>query len=429
MKNGQRENVELPRPRQIRSGWFSWGAILGVFFVCPLVLLLLLLLSAGANVYWLWELSGVEVALEKSTPAVIFATPTLDIDEITLPPAPTSTPMPVPTITALEPTPTPTPHPLADFTIDGLRARKYPGGTITIRSVLTTTATFTSYYIDYPSDGLTITGVMQIPKGEGSFPVVVLNHGYIAPEDYRPGSDTWRAAGYLNKAGYLTIAPDFRGWGESDAGNSFFSTGQVIDTLNAISSLSSIPQADTERIGVWGHSMGGGIALKAVTVDPRIKAAVLYAPVSANDAEILERWGPGCSDSQLYKLAEACGGAEAVSQTIEPKLFMAYANAIYNPDFLAQVSPINYVDLIAAPVQIHVGTADTRTPPAWAASIYETLVNAGKPATYYTYPQQQHAFKDESWTLFMERTVIFFDNYLRAGTLACDHSADSECGS
>jgi len=99
------------------------------------------------------------------------------------------------------------------FTIEGLRERDYPGGTINIRSVLTTTATFTRYYIDYPSDNLTITGIMQIPPGDGPFPVVLLNHGYIPQSRYWSGADTWRAAEYLNAHGYLTLSSDFRTWG------------------------------------------------------------------------------------------------------------------------------------------------------------------------------------------------------------------------
>jgi dipeptidyl aminopeptidase/acylaminoacyl peptidase len=304
---------------------------------------------------------------------------------------------------------------LADYTIDGLRTRQYPGGVIRTRSVITATEVYTRYYIDYPSDGLTITGIMQVPKGKGPFPVIVLGHGYIPRDEYWSGADTWSAANYLTQRGYLTVAPDFRSWGESDTGNSFFSTGQVIDTLNLVSSLPSVAEADVERVGIWGHSMGGGIALKAITVDPRIKAAVLYASVSANDAEVLARWGPGCASSQPYKLADNCGGAEVVVDSIDPNLFLAYANAIYNPDFMDQVSAINYFDYIIAPVQIHIGTADTHTPLQWSDAIHDGLQKASKQVEYYTYSEQGHALKGESWLLFMGRVTDFFNHHLENG--------------
>ena len=313
----------------------------------------------------------------------------------------TSTPTTTPTETAtptITPTPTntptPTPHPMEPFTIEGMREREYPGGTITIRSVLTTTATFTRYYIDYPSDDLTITGIMQIPSGDGPFPVVLLNHGYIPQSRYWSGADTWRAAEYLSKQGYLTLSSDFRTWGESDSGDNFFRTGLLIDALNLVGSVASIPQADPNRIGMWGHSMGGGVTTKAITIDPRIKAAVLYAPVSGKDPEVIERWGVG------------------VRRETDEVLVRAYGDAVFRDDFLERTSPINYFDFVTAPVQIHIGTADTSTPPEWSADLNAALVAANREVEYFVYQGQGHAFAGESWQLFMERVTDFFKRTL-----------------
>ncbi len=314
-----------------------------------------------------------------------------------------------PTVTAT-PTrmPTPTPNPLAGYTIEGLRSQEYSGGTIHVRWIITTTNAYTRYYIDYPSydpatnsvanaaQPLTITGVMQVPHGEGPFPVIILNHGYIPPSRYWSGADTWRTADYLARRGYLTIAPDFRGWGQSDSGDNFFRTGLVIDILNLISSLPSLPQADPERVGMWGHSMGGGATTKAITINSRIKAAVLYAPVSADDTVVLRRWG------------RFTGGGSA-----DDPLRRAYREAVRNRDFVRLTSPINYFDFVTAPVQIHQGTADTTTPPKWSEAIRDGLQAAGKEVEYFSYPGQGHAFQGESWSLFMQRVVAFFDRYLK----------------
>lgn len=331
------------------------------------------------------------------TPTTALPTPTFT--PVPPPPTathtPTATSIPSPTPTAT-PSPTPTPHPLAAYTIEGLRARDYPGGTVEIRSVLTRTEAYTRYYIAYPSDGLTITGVMHVPHGEGPFPVVILNHGYIPPSRYWSGADTWRAADYLARHGYLTIAPDFRGWGGSDSGPNFFRTGLVIDVLNLISSLPSIPQADPERVGMWGHSMGGGVTTKAIVVDARIRAAVLYAPVSADDREVMARWG----------------GWRRFPDTPDP-MWRAYVQAMDDPHFLRLTSPIFFMEFVTAPVQIHQGTADTTTPPRWAEAIRNALIAAGKEVEYYAYEGQGHAFEGEAWNLFMERTRQFFDKYLK----------------
>ena len=135
---------------------------------------------------------------------------------------------------------------------------------------------------------------MNIPTGEGQFPVVILLHGYYDREGFWSGLGTASAATYLARRGFLTIAPDFRTWGGSDTGLNLFASGLTTDTLNLISSVGSVPQADARRIYLWGHSMGGGVATKTLVVDSRINAAVLYAPNSANDADLFERWGAAC---------------------------------------------------------------------------------------------------------------------------------------
>jgi hypothetical protein len=109
----------------------------------------------------------------------------------------TVTPTSIPTLT-LTPSPTPTTEQLIlSFTIEGLRQHSYQSGDIHIRSVLDDNEFFKTYLIDYPSDGLTIMGVMQIPAGVGPFPVIVLNHGFFSRDAYHSGDGTDRAAAFL----------------------------------------------------------------------------------------------------------------------------------------------------------------------------------------------------------------------------------------
>ena len=95
------------------------------------------------------------------------------------------------TAVVTSPTLSPTPHPLAPYTLEGLRQRSYPASPIRVRAVLAETADFTQSYFDYSSDGLTITGVMHTPAGDGPFPVVLLLHGYFERDRY------WSGAGYM----------------------------------------------------------------------------------------------------------------------------------------------------------------------------------------------------------------------------------------
>lgn len=307
-------------------------------------------------------------------------------------------------------------HPIFPYTIEGLQARDYLGGTIHIRSTETINSDFTRYYIDYPSDDLTITAMMNIPNGVGTFPVVILLHGYYDRSTYWSGLGTWQAAEYLARNGYLTIAPDFRTWGGSDIGENLFATGLVIDSLNLISSLSSIAQADTERVGIWGHSMGGGVATKALVVDSRIQAGVLYAPNSADDADLISRWGAACLAGQSETAGDMCNPAEVVPNTLPQSIISAYFDAAYNPTKMQDIAPIYHLDDISAPVQIHIGTADgallAQTPPEWSENLFLALQAAEQDVEYYTYEGQGHFLDGQSWIDMMQRTVNFFDQHL-----------------
>lgn len=311
---------------------------------------------------------------------------------------------------------TPTPHPIAPYTIEGLRSRTFPGGDIQIRGILDENEWFTRSYISYPSDGLNITGIMHTPAGQGPFPVIILLHGYLEREVYWSGANTWQAAEVLIRHGYLTIAPDLRSWGASDVGMSLFHTGLTADVLNLISSLESLPQADTARIGLWGHSMGGGIATKVLLVDERVDTAVLHAPNSADDADLIARWGPGCLPDQSEPEGDHCNPGEVLPPDMPEDLVQAYFAAAADPLMLQQIAPIYHLDKINAPIQIHIGLDDGQTweetPPEWSMKLAEALENAGKQVTLHTYPGQGHFIYDESWSLMMERTTAFFDETL-----------------
>lgn len=335
----------------------------------------------------------------------------------------TMTPSPVPTMT-FTPSPTLTVEELIfPYTIEGLRQHDYKSGKIHIQEELEDKNQFyTSYLIDYPSDGLTITGVMQIPVGEGPFPVIVMNHGFFARSVYKTGDGTDRVSPYLAEHGYITIAPDYRSWGESDAGESFFYSGLVIDVINLIKAIPSLPKADPERIGIWGHSMGGGVTMKVLTVlggrDARVRAAVLYSPVSADDADMIERWGMGCfGDIAAGELVEGCNSSDIIPETLPRNLQDAYRFAASDADTLKKISPIHHLYYVDVPIQIHYGTEDGKllsgTPPQWSVKLTQALRDAGKDAALFQYEGEGHSFIGQPWFDFMSRTLRFFDEHVK----------------
>ena len=337
----------------------------------------------------------------------------------------TVTPSPLPTITFTA-SPTPTIEELIfPYTLAGLRQHDFQHGKIHIRSALDDKNQFyTSYLIDYPSDGLTITGVMQIPVGEGPFPVIIMNHGFFSRSVYHSGDGTDRASPYLAEHGYITLASDYRSWGESDIGESFFYSGLVIDVINLIKAIPSIKQADPTRVGIWGHSMGGGVTMKVLTIlgshdaAPKVKAAVLYSPVSADDADVIARWGMGCfGDIAEGEQIVGCNSSDVIPIDLPRNLQDAYRFAASDASTLKEISPFYHLDLIDVPVQIHYGTEDGKflsgTPPQWSVKLTEGLREAGKDVELLQYEGEGHSFIGQPWFDFMGRTLRFFDKYVK----------------
>jgi uncharacterized protein len=320
-----------------------------------------------------------------ATPPTLTTTPTASPT-----PYPTSTPVPRHTF-ATKPAPA---DPLQPYYVDSLRTRPYTSGDIAIVAPLGRNSAFTSYMITYASDGLRITGLMNVPSGEGPFPVIILNHGYYDPASYVSGEGTQFFADAFARQGYLTLAPDYRIYGGSDKGPDPYRTGFAVDLVNLIVSVKSLPQARPDDIGLWGHSMGGGIALEALVINPPgLRAAALLAPMSGDIAE-------------NYSAIVAARG----SAPLGPDWAIAPQD---NPNAYKQLSPINYLKYVSVPVQIHHGQSDPVVPPAWSVRLAQALTDAGKDAVFYLYPGAGHSFYDGTWNLCLARNLEFFNSILK----------------
>jgi dipeptidyl aminopeptidase/acylaminoacyl peptidase len=185
-----------------------------------------------------------------------------------------------------------------------------------------------------------------------------------------------------------------------------------------INAVPYIKQVDPKRIGMWGHSMGGGVTMRVLTIDSRVKGAVLYSPVSADFADIIERWGPGCfGDIAQGELIVGCNSSDVIPGDLPLNLQDAYRFAASDADMLKEISPFYHLDYVTAPVQIHYGTEDGKflsgTPPQWSIKLTQGLRDAGKQTEMYQYEGEGHSFIGQPWFDFMTRTLRFFDKYVK----------------
>ncbi len=316
----------------------------------------------------------------------------------TFTPPPTGTPPPTltPTVTGTPP-PTATPNLYKDLTIDALTARTYGGGFLQIEDTLEEKETFTRYLITYPSDGLTIYGFMNVPHEGDKFPVALVLHGYIEPNIYKTQDYTTRYADALAEAGYFVIHPNFRNYPPSDNGPDAFRTGYAIDVLNLIAILrqqsqdpvGTLRRADADHIHLWGHSMGGGIALRVITVnnEPYIRAAVLYGSMSGDEKRNYDR------------IRYWSGGGRGQFELAAP------------PELMGLISPLSYLDRVNAPIAVHHSVADDVVPVAWSRELCDLLEAKNHDHECYFYEAQPHTFHGYADDLFMERVVLFFRSH------------------
>ena len=68
----------------------------------------------------------------------------------------------------------------------------------------------------YVSEGLTITGMLYVPDGDGPFPGVVVVHGAVDPALYTTGSDLVREQEAFARSGHVVFSTDLRGHAGSD---------------------------------------------------------------------------------------------------------------------------------------------------------------------------------------------------------------------
>ncbi|MEO8355934.1 MAG: alpha/beta fold hydrolase [Chloroflexota bacterium] len=328
-----------------------------------------------------------------ATPA--YPTPVTMVDPAATVTLVTQTPPPTPTPTFL-PTASATPDPYYTWSNEYLRTRTYGGGQIEFVEVMDHNLFFTRYLIRYPSDGLTIYGFADIPNDEEIHPVIIALHGYIDPAVYDTIDYTTHYADSLATAGYIVLHPNLRGYPPSDSGENLFRVGMAIDVLNLIVLVQSqggaadpLKNANPNSIGLWGHSMGGGITTRVITVSDDVRAALLYAAMTGDE----------------QKNYNAIRGWSGQTRGIEELEIPAEA--------LSSISPMYFFENVTAAVSIHHGTADALVPMDWSVTTCEQLTSLGKQVECVYYENMPHTFHGQGDEQFIQNTIEFFNQELK----------------
>ncbi len=255
------------------------------------------------------------------------------------------------------------------------------------------------------SEGRRISGEINMPTRTDLVGVVVMARGYVEKEGYRTGLGTHNAAKYFSERGYITYAPDFSGYGESDpedlpaqAGESALGARlvkpvEILDMIASVQAMTKLP------IYLWGHSNGGQIMIsvaeilgKRESVEPYsresgVKGVTLWAPVSKPFPYNILYYTDDASDSGKWLRGQIS------------EFEKEYDVFNYSID--------RYLDWINIPIQIHQGSLDEAVPKVWSDNLSKALKGKEKTVNYFVYPGADHNMKP-NWDSVVTRDLEFF---------------------
>lgn len=277
--------------------------------------------------------------------------------------------------------------------------RDYSGTDLNVGKVIGSTSQYTRHRITYESGGLTISGIMIKPRGEGPFPVVVLAHGYIDPEEYWSGQGFRREQDWLGKNGYVALHVDYRNHAGSDKdpkNDVSMRLGYAEDVIGAALAVKSsgYKYLDKNRVALLGRSMGGGVAFQALVVKPGVfDAAIVYASTSTLAADNFNKW-------------------QRNDYPIGQQILKAYGTPKENPQAWRDMSSRYFFSRITEPILMIHGTKDESCDISWARATNKELERLGKDVTYVEYPGAPHYMYGE-WNDSIKRVGKFLKENLR----------------
>jgi dipeptidyl aminopeptidase/acylaminoacyl peptidase len=231
-------------------------------------------------------------------------------------------------------------------------------------------------------------------------PVVVFVHGAGSLQNvYKGWSNNYFREymfhQYLTAKGYYVIEVDYRhstGYGREFREDvtdwmGKYETRDIVDGIDYLAEHYS--QADTSRVGIYGGSYGGFMALYATSV-----ASGYFDAAAALRA--VTNWENYYHTNPWYT---------------QPRLGTPEADSTH----YARSSPISYVEDLEDPVLILHGLTDNNVGFQDAAQYIEKLIQTGgKEFDMMMYPTERHSFQDpDAWYDEYTRIYEFFNKHLK----------------
>ena len=294
------------------------------------------------------------------------------------------------------------------LSIHAMRADSHTA-TLTFERDLEDGPSFSAYLVSYRSSGLKVYAMVAVPntpKPKAGFPVLVANHGFDPTPDSivsRPGDYYRDVPDIYAREGFLVVMPDYRGHNISEGIE--FTTGflatnyYTLDVLALLSALPGLDDADLDSVFMWGHSLGGEVALRTLLVVGSIRGASLWSPVGGSlwEQAYHYSWYDSTDDTDSRDKPKA--RMDELSRDIDNLGFP------YDPD---SSEPGQFLHFLDTPILVHHAKNDGEVPYAWSELLATKLELQNKTYTFYSYESDNHLFEDELQAIAVARDVKFF---------------------
>ena len=121
-------------------------------------------------------------------------------------------------------------------------------------------------------DNLTLSGYLSKALNKESKGVFLLCHGIGSCKEHQFGVANW-----FNNLGYDVLSFDSRAHGESEGEYCSYGYNEKQDIVSIIDQLEAIGYGN---FYIYGASLGGGIALQTLAIEPRLKGGIIVSTFS-----------------------------------------------------------------------------------------------------------------------------------------------------
>jgi len=333
---------------------------------------------------------------------------------------------------------------LNKYAIQNLNNYPVTTSELKIKDIIHEDNDYTAYLFTYQTVNKTMSGQINVPKKaiKNPAPAIIMIRGWFPQHSFETGSGTKNSSKFFAQNGFVTIAPDFFGFGESDPEPKDSWEARFIKPINILDLIASVKQfpvvknqestelitINPEQLGIWGHSNGGQIAISILEANKESIPTTLWAPVTAPFP---------------YSILFFSRDTDDEGKELRKWL------SIFEDDYdVFNYTITQHLSKLTAPLQIQHGTADEDAPITWSDTFSgliqrennfrktkrkemdkaKELEDATKSAivvneslvdpllekidfTYHRYPGADHNLK-QVYSKALKRDLAFFKKYL-----------------